>query len=220
MENKLLLKWLTILFCVFFLSACDSNETTNEVSGKKLTIEEAKKLILDAPYFSHPSDKEVEIFEITSSDIWVKTKFQLFKAAGETFIVANQEVVHIANGFGGYGVTSAVPYDVNKDGTSDIIYTYSFGSGIHRSIISWIDLKNFKEHIVEDIPKRTGFRMYDLILKNEKDETVVYRVMDESEILQTYPSDKDINQMTLKKDGILIWENSELYNKQLQTSKH
>ncbi|QGQ95020.1 hypothetical protein EHS13_09040 [Paenibacillus psychroresistens] len=120
------------------------------------------------------------MIEITSSDIWDKTKCQLFKVAGETFIVANQEVVHIGNGLGGYGVTSAVPYDVNKDGTSEIIYTYSFGSGIHRSIISWIDLMNFKEHIVEDIPKRTEFRMYDLMLKNEKDMTVVYRILDES----------------------------------------
>jgi hypothetical protein len=197
------------------IEVTNSNETVLKDSSKKLSIEEAENLIAASQNIAQSSDKNAEITEITSADIWDKTKCQLFKIAEETFIIENHKVVHIGNGFGGNGVTSAVPYDVNQDGISDIIYAYSFGSGIHRSIISWMDLKSFEEHMVEDKPKKTEFRLYDLILKNEKDATVVYRVMKPSEIVNTYPTEQDINQMTLQKDGILIWENKELYNKQL-----
>ncbi len=68
------------------------------------------------------------------------------------------------------------------------------------------------------MPERAVVRMDDLILKIESNEVVVYRIagMDESEInfdrLQLYPTDKDIDYMTLEKDGALIWENSGLYN--------
>jgi hypothetical protein len=189
---------------------------------KKISIADAKKLILATQYFSQSINTEFELVEITPTDIWDKTMHQLFKIVGgsnwETFIVTNQEAIHIGNGFGGFGVTSTVPYDVNKDGTMDIVYAYSFGSGIHRSIISWIDLKSFTEHIVGNMPERTGFRTYDLILKVEKSEIVVYRIagFDESKInfysMITYPTNKDIDYMTLEKDGTLVWENNDLYN--------
>ncbi|MGO4106093.1 hypothetical protein [Paenibacillus sp. YAF4_2] len=187
----------------------------DDVIHEKLSIEEAEKLIAASQNVAQSSDKNAEIKEITSADIWDKTKCQLFRIAEETFIIKNQKVIHIGNGFGGNGVTSAVPYDVNKDGITDMIYAYSFGSGMHRSQISWMDLRSFEEHMVEDMPKKTEFRMYDLILKNEKDTTVVYRIMNPSEIVNTYPTEQDINQMTLQKNGILIWENNELYNKQV-----
>lgn len=174
----------------------------------KISIEEAKKLIVATQDFSQASSNfKYDLTEITPSDIWEKTKLQLFKdSSSETFIVTNQKAVHIGNGFGGFGVTSAVPYDVNKDGILDLVYAYSWGSGIHRSIISWIDLKSFTEHVVGDMPESTGFRTYDLILKMESKKIAVYRIasMDESKI-----------NMTLEKVGILIWENNELYNKQL-----
>jgi hypothetical protein len=218
---------LTTLTLCFLFTACDSNLTPNEEAQKKISIEEATKLILASPYFSQSSNKEMDLIEITPSDIWDTTKLQIFKitgdsmSSGETFIVTDQEAIHIGIGFGMYGITSAVPYDVNKDGTVDIVYAYSYGSGIHRSVISWIDLKSFTEHIVGDIPKIKEFRTYDLILKIESNEIVVNNIKgmkgeDNFDSLRTYPTENDIDNMTLEKVGILIWENNELYNKQLQ----
>lgn len=222
MNNKMLMGFSIMVTLCFLFSACDSNEESIEESKKKLSIEEANKLILATQDISHSGNMENDLLEITPSDIWDKTKLQLFKDSSlETFIVTNQKAVHIGIGFGGFGVTSAVPYDVNKDGTLDVVYAYSFGSGIHRSVISWIDLKSFTEHHVGDMPERKDFRTYDLILKIEGNEIVVNRIadMDESKIdfvsLQTYPTEKEIEYMTLEKVGILVWENSELYNKQL-----
>lgn len=214
MKNRLLVALFTVLTFCFLFSAYDS---------KKISIEEAEKLILATPDISQSNKTDIELMEITPSNIWDQTKCQLYKIVddyknSETFIVKNQKAVRIGNGFGGFGVTSAVPYDVNKDGILDIVYAYSFGSGIHRSVISWIDIKSFTEHHVEEMPERAVVRMDDLILKIESNEVVVYRIagMDESEInfdrLQLYPTDKDIDYMTLEKDGALIWENSVLYN--------
>ncbi|KRE31637.1 hypothetical protein [Paenibacillus sp. Soil522] len=212
MINKLLMGFLTMLTVCLLFSACDSNEKSIEEAKKKISIEEANKLILVTQDFSQSSNMENGVIEITPSEIWDKTKIQLFKdSSSETYIVTNQKAVHIGEAIGGFGVTSTLPYDVNKDGTFDLVYAYSFGSGFHRSVISWIDLKSFTDHIVKDMPERTDFRMYDLTLKIESKKIVVYRIAGMNESL--YPTEKD---MTLEKVGTLVWKNSELYNKLLQ----
>lgn len=215
MNTRLMMFFLSMLALCFLLSACDDSP--------KISIEEANKRIIATQEGSRLVNEGMDLLEITPSDIWDSTKHQLFKNVGgsswETYIVTNQKAIHIGNGFGGFGVTSAVPYDVNKDGTMDIVYAYSFGSGIHRSVISWFDIKNSTEHVVADMPETTEFRMYDLILKNESNEIIVYRIngMDNREInidcLRTYPTKDEIDDMILDKVGILIWENSQLYNK-------
>ncbi|MUT68815.1 hypothetical protein [Paenibacillus sp. NEAU-GSW1] len=226
MKAKMFLASLIILvFCVL-LAACASNEPITVIESKeKNTIETAKKLIQQLQNNTLSGVKHTELIDITPTNIWDLTGYQLFKEYGgsssETYIVNNQKAVHIGNGFGGFGVTSAVPYDVNNDGNMDIVYAYSFGSGIHRSAISWIDLKSFTEHQVEDLPNKSEFRMEDVILKIENKDIVVYRIagMDESKVdiysFWTYPSDKDIEYMVLEKDGVLYWENNKLVNEGL-----
>ncbi|KGE17680.1 hypothetical protein [Paenibacillus wynnii] len=196
----------------------DIDVKARQINSNKVPIEEANRLILATQDIPKSSGKDMDLIEITPSDFWDQTRLQLFKMVGdsswETFIVSKQKAVHIGNGFGGYGVTSAVPFDLNKDGTLDVVYAYSYGSGIHRSEISWLDLKNFTEHRVLDRPESTGFRMDDLILKNESKEIAVYRIsgIDKSEInfdcLRTYPTKKDIEHMALEKIGVLSRENN------------
>ncbi|WP_372660920.1 hypothetical protein [Cohnella sp.] len=123
MINKFLMGFLTMLTVCLLLSACDSNEKSIEKAKKKISIEEANKLILETQDFSQSSNMENGVIEITPSEIWDKTKIQLFKdSSSETYIVTNQKAVHIGEAFGGFGVTSALPYDVNKDGTLDLVY--------------------------------------------------------------------------------------------------
>lgn len=219
---RLMAATILFVFCVL-LSACDSNEPTIVESKEKISIETAKKLVQELQDNALSNDEHAELTDITPESIWNQTGCQLFKVYGgsssETYIVTNQKAVHIGNGFGGFGVTSAVPYDVNNDGKQDIVYAYSFGSGIHRSVISWMDLTSFTEHHVEDLPAESGFRMEDVILKIENKDVAVYRIasMDASKVdiysFWTYPSDKDIEHMVLEKDGVLYWENNKLINK-------
>ncbi|MNI78836.1 hypothetical protein D3C73_1352460 [compost metagenome] len=81
-----------------------------------------------------------------------------------------------------------------------------------------MDLHDITEHIVPDKPAPTGFRQDDLILQAEEGNIAVYRIkgMGEgkvsSDVLRTYPTAKDIEDMTLVKEGELVWENSEFLN--------
>ncbi|MNC33740.1 hypothetical protein D3C76_231620 [compost metagenome] len=207
-------------------ASCGSGETSETVSGElphKLTSGQTGKLILGNMKESASRDSTAHWIDITPPDVWEQTGLQLFKnieraSNGDTFAVSDGKAVQIGIGFGGYGVTSAVPYDVNKDGTVDIVYAYSFGSGIHRSVIAWLDLQDFTEHNIPDKPAVTEFRQEDLILKTEDKQIAVYRIkgMDHSkvsfDVLRTYPTTKDIENMTLLKEGELVWDNGGVFN--------
>ncbi|WP_379150997.1 hypothetical protein [Paenibacillus sp. sgz5001063] len=192
-------------------------------SDNPLTSGQAEALILADKKLSATSEMTSHLIDITPLDIWEQTGRQLFKnvegtSSWDTFAVSAGSAVQIGMGFGGFGVTSAVPYDVNKDGTVDIVYAYSFGSGIHRSVIAWLDLENSTEHIVTNKPADMAFRQYDLILKLKKKQIEVYRIhgIDTSktsmDVLRTYPAPSDIENMTLVKEGHLVWENGEMFN--------
>ncbi|MNC76110.1 hypothetical protein D3C75_1277640 [compost metagenome] len=79
-------------------------------------------------------------------------------------------------------------------------------------------MQDFTEHIVPDKPAAKEFRQEDLILKIENENIAVYRIegMDNNkasfDVLRTYPTAKDIEKMTLVKEGELVWENSEFLN--------
>lgn len=211
------------------LAACDSGKASTKVSTK-VSTEEALQIIQRSQIVPE-GGLEGNLVEITPPDIWTKTNSQLFRMPGtgslETYVVANHKAVRIGNGFGGYGVTSAVPFDANEDGTMDLVYAYSFGSGIHRSVISWLDLSDLTEHTVEtrgtaaDVPETERFRTYDLILSVGDKEIVVHRIEEgqnreeTSKALMAYPTTKDIESMTLTKDSVLVREHNELYNEKV-----
>lgn len=203
------------------LSGCDSG---------KISVNEAKRIIQESQELPMGS-MDSELVEITPPDVWAETKSQLFRISGsssmETYIVADNKAAVLGNGFGGFGVTSAVPFDANGDGTIDLVYAYSFGSGMHRSVISWMDLSDLTEHNVngrktaEDEEKPGGFRTYDLILTADDEEIVAHRIENKhnreetSKALFAYPTAKDIESMTLIKDSVIVRDNQELYNERV-----
>lgn len=205
---------LVVLASNVLISACDSNNIKAEPSivpeqAHRQSVEEAEALISSSDFArSKPLDKPIEI---TPPDVWERMKCQLFKlsvsGSAETFIVKESKAFHIGIGFGGFGVTSVVPYDVDRDGKLDIVYAYSFGSGLNRTLISWMDLTSFTEHGVEGIP--LSEQQEPLILKVKGEEITAYRA--ESFFGRfAYPMDEDIAGMALRKAGSLIWEKDRL----------
>lgn len=206
--------------CLLF-TGCDSDSKT-----KKLSVKEANAIIQQMPD-QHTVSLASDLMEVTPPEVWSETKHQIFKDSSslETFVVAEGKAAVAGNGFGGAGVTSMVPYDVNNDGTTDLIYAYSFGSGIHRSVISWMDLKTMteyspqgkKEQLVQSNSKQASFRTYDLILKREDNKIIAYQIInkqnkeDVHKALLKYPSKQDIQSMDLKQEGVLYLENNQLF---------
>ncbi|UQZ32208.1 hypothetical protein C2I18_00770 [Paenibacillus sp. PK3_47] len=201
------------------LAACDSDSS-------RVSAQEAMQLIQQSQYIPEGSAEE-DLVEITPPGVWKATQSQLFRLPGssslETYVVADHQAVRIGNGFGGYGVTSVVPFDANDDGTTDLVYAYSFGSGIHRSVISWLDLSDLTEHSVQGKERAVDdgalgkFRTYDLILTAEGKKIVVHRIDEKhnreltSNALRAYPNTNDLHSMALIKDSVLVRDNKELY---------
>lgn len=197
------------------LTACNT-----EPKPDKLSLQDAEAVIRET--LGQQSSTAVltgELTEITPEDVWTETGYQLFKDGSslDTYVVADGKAAVLGTGFGGYGVTSVVPFDVSGDGTKDLVYAYSYGSGIHRSVMSWMDLKSMAEYPVQSTLEDGGFRTYDLILQQEEDSIGVYQISGEqnrettTKALLSYPAQKDVQSMKLTKDGALVRENDGLY---------
>jgi hypothetical protein len=104
------------------------------------------------------SDQDVEIFleknkgfqsgyekdtcyHITPNDIAENSSFRIFKYASSaaSFLLYGDAVYPLGGYFGGYGLTSAALADMNRDKQYELYYTFSWGSGIHRSHIGYFD---------------------------------------------------------------------------------
>lgn len=197
------------------LTAC-----TTDAKPAKLSVQEAETIIQESvEQKGNSSAITGKLSEMTPEDVWEETGHQLFKDSGslETYVVADGKAAVLGTGFGGSGVTSVVPYDVNGDGARDLVYAYSYGSGVHRSVMSWMDLQTLTEHPVTSKADGEEFRMYDLILQNEDDSILVYQISTKqnreavTKALMSYPASKDIKSMSLIKDGVLVKAQDELY---------
>jgi len=76
--------------------------------------------------------------EMTTDEIWNRLGVQVFQVSGDifkydTFLVKRGQVTPLGTGFGGMGVTTMAVTDLDRDGQPELLYTYSFGSGIHPS---------------------------------------------------------------------------------------
>lgn len=206
---------MSIVAAGLLLTAC-----TTDAKPAKLSAQEAQTIIQESvEQKGNLSAITGQLSEITPDDVWEETGHQLFKDSGslETYVVADGKAAVLGIGFGGSGVTSVVPYDVNGDGAGDLVYAYSYGSGIHRSVMSWMDLQTMTEHPVLSKAETAGFRTYDLILQKEDNSIIVYQVGNKenreavTQALMSYPASKDMKTMSLVKDGVLTVEQDGLY---------
>jgi hypothetical protein len=80
----------------------------------------------------------VPVIEMTTAEIWNRLGVQVFQVSDDifmvdTFLVRRGRVTQLGIGFGGFGVNSLAVTDLDRDGQAELLYTYSFGSGIHPS---------------------------------------------------------------------------------------
>jgi len=91
--------------------------------------------------------------ELTTSDVWDRLHVQVFAVTSgvcqdEAFIIRDGRAFLLGTSFGGSGVMSMCVADLNGDGQPKLIFSYSWGSGVHRSLValwmggaSWVDAK-------------------------------------------------------------------------------
>ena len=116
---------------------------------KRLALAEAEKQVRAFIFADKPAmnpKAEFPVKELTTDEVWDKLGVQVFQVtegvqAHETFVVAPGRVVRIGVGFGGRGVRSLCVAELNGDGRSKLVYSFSWGSGTHRSQVGVYDLK-------------------------------------------------------------------------------
>ena len=98
-------------------------------------------------------------FNITPQGVLEKTEAQIFKSREDcaSFLLYGDKIYSLGIYFGGLGVVDIKVCDFNKDGQYELLYTHSWGSGLHRSHINHIDLKSGEQtqldyvHLNEDM---------------------------------------------------------------------
>ncbi|MDF2675041.1 MAG: hypothetical protein K0R09_3310 [Clostridiales bacterium] len=91
--------------------------------------------------------KYYRIIEITPEKVKKEIGCQIFRVnnSSDTFVVYKSMVYRIGFGFGGYGVVSIESCEFDGDNQKDLLYTFSWGSGMHRSHIGVLNLSNNHE---------------------------------------------------------------------------
>ncbi|KUO53013.1 MAG: hypothetical protein APF76_12605 [Desulfitibacter sp. BRH_c19] len=125
--------------------------------------------------------KYYTISDITPENVKKEIGCQIFKVnyTCESYVIYKGEFFPIGFGFGGYGVVTLTTCDFDEDGQKDLIYTFSWGSGLHRSHIgifdfsekkeTWLDFVQLNEDIVLEKLSDSIFNVYttDLELKEK-----------------------------------------------------
>lgn len=130
-----------IIVCIV-LSACSLNGHDTQ----KLTVSAAEEVVKDYMAVKYPDlnpDTTFPLVDFTPGDLYEQTGVQVFKVAEgisicQSFLVKDGKVVHEIMGFGGLGLVSIEPADFEAD-TEQFVYTYSWGSGLHHSILELFD---------------------------------------------------------------------------------
>jgi hypothetical protein len=115
--------------------------TTLQNVEAMVPLEEASRLVREWYQTQNPDlnpSVEIPLEERTTPEIWNRLEVQVFQVSAdiyqyETFLIRAGQVVQLGTAFGGFGVTSLVVSDLDADGRAELLFSYSFGSGIHQS---------------------------------------------------------------------------------------
>ncbi len=96
------------------------------------------ELLGEVPYTGYDNDR---FYNVAPSELSEKYGFDIFKLdqSCSSYLMYEDKIYSLGSSFGGYGTTSFAVADINKDGLKELYFTYSWGSGIHRSQIGYFD---------------------------------------------------------------------------------
>lgn len=120
------------------------------------------------------NDGSGNCYNVTPQEITDKYGLRIFKfdydggghLYGDGYLLYENEIYPIGISFGGWGLTSFAVADTDHNGSNELYFTFSFGSGIHRSELGYFDMQS-KDIIYFDY----AYWDYDMIL-NDKNGTL------------------------------------------------
>lgn len=107
----------------------------------RLSLAEAEALVRAHILAANPGMNPAAAFplvETTGDETWQRMGVQVFQVTEgvrqfDTFVIADGIVYPIGIGFGGMGVHTHLVTDLDQDGAAELVYAFSYGSGVHQS---------------------------------------------------------------------------------------
>ena len=150
-----------LIFCILLiLSACSISQPSGKTVLDTIAVESELAITSSNTNVSDFIVKNVDFtsyyetdqcYNITPTFITDNSEYTVFKYSSSTqsFIMYDNEIYSIGECFGGFGITSMALADLNKDGEYELYYTFSWGSGLHRSQIGYFDSTSKEIHIFD-----------------------------------------------------------------------
>ncbi|MCM1298734.1 MAG: hypothetical protein NC228_04120 [[Eubacterium] siraeum] len=150
-----------LTLCIMSLSACSASSISEKIfldalaPESELTITSSDARVSDflekMQGFTTYYETD-ECYNITPDFVADNSDYSVFKfnASTESFILYDGEAYSIGICFGGLGITSMALADLDKDGAYELYYTFSWGSGLHRSHVGYFDPIDKEIHVFED----------------------------------------------------------------------
>lgn len=116
---------LTLIMILSILSGFNMALKKSQIGMKKVTLADAEKVTKAKP-----------LKEVTTKEFWTKLGIQVFEykkdknTMGVTYFIKNNRLLDLPRGYTNINIKDTCIADLNKDGKAELLYTYTFGSGL------------------------------------------------------------------------------------------
>ena len=159
---KKLFRSIFLISLLFLLSSCKDNTPiansyeTTKTNISKEHVAEFMELLggetdLGGLSTGYVLDEE-HCYNVTPNQVANETDMKIFKFSEScaSFVMLDNKIYPLCEWFGGYGFVNAVPCDFDNDGNKDLLVASSWGSGMHRSVISLFNSVSKESTILYD----------------------------------------------------------------------
>lgn len=199
-----------VLSVLLSTAACSQQETTN---AERISTAEAESLVRtmllkDIPNLNPAAD--FPLTELTTDEVWQRLRAQVFQVNDgnhmfNTYLIKNKETVPLGTGVGGMGLTSMCVADLDQDGNPELVYTYSWGSGIHRCQVA---IYSANLPAPYSLDARIAYGGNDWMVEKQDDQTVFMKIEPD----QQGEGSLRIGQLVLERQGDQVALDIRLYD--------
>jgi len=134
-----------------------SSENANSITPESYSFEDFKHLYTQYIKTAYPETsgevtlKKEDVSDITPKEVRDEIGCQIFKIKNNfaTYVAYKSKLYQLGTGGGGFGVVSIKTCDFDGNGQKDLIFTFSSGSGMHRSEIGVFNLSKGKGEVLD-----------------------------------------------------------------------
>lgn len=165
---------LIIVTLLVTLFGCTDKKIEQSSNWKKQNIREFESIFCDfVKKYNITYSLNMDAFrDIQPQNIFKETGCQIFKNGKtcESYLLYEGNLYTLGIGFGGLGIVDIVTADFDENGKKELLYTYSWGSGLHRSCFGYFDLsKKYEAEVDISSAQSLGFIQEELVLKKVSD---------------------------------------------------